>query len=97
MFPQACETREIHVPEKSCNLAPEELKLLPTELRVTLTDVEEVNTNLYQTSSSGVPVAHPILTPVLAVAPLTVSPVKGTPILNSVAPEQSSLPRGGNA
>jgi len=64
-------------------------------LRVTLTDVMEDNVKLYQTSSSGLPVAHPAGIPELAEAPLTVPVVFVTPNVKEVAPAHSSFVIGG--
>jgi len=71
--------------------------LPPIELRVTVILVVDDKVNLYQTSSSGVPVQVPIGIPVLALAALTVPLVLITPKVKTTAPPQSSLLGGGAA
>lgn len=98
VLPQANEENDkgLQVPDKSCTIAPDERRLTPILLRVTVMDVVDDNVNLYQTSSSGVPVQDPIGIPELAVAPLTVPLVLVTPKVKTVAPPQSSLLGGGS-
>ena len=85
------ENPEGQVPDKSCNIAPDELRLLSTELKVTVTLVIDDKVNLYQTSSSGVPVQVPKGIPELAVACLTEPLISITPKVKTVAPPQLSL------
>ena len=87
------EVNEPHAPEKACTLAPEVDKSPPIKLSVTVAVVAGA-VNLYQTSSSGVPVAQPVVIPVLSVAPQTVPELFVVPTVNEVAEEHSSLAGG---
>ena len=93
MLPHKIEVNEPHDPEKACTLAPEVDRFPPIELRVTVAVVAGA-VNLYQTSSSAVPVAQPAVTPVLSVAPQTVPALFVVPIVNDVADEHSSFDGG---
>ena len=62
-------------------------------LSVTIALVE-VAVNLYQTSSSGVPLAQPVGIPLLADAAQTVPELLVVPTVNVVAPEHSSFAGG---
>lgn len=97
VLPQVTETNEPQDPENSCSIAPEEFKLEPIVLRVTVIDFVEGKVNEYQTSSSGFPVAQPTGMLALAVALLTVPEGLVIPRISTVADPHSSLPGGGIA
>lgn len=74
-------------------MAPEEFRLEPIALKLTLKLVP-VGVNVYHTSSSGLPVAHPVETPPLADAFQTVPELLVVPLVRVIAPAQSSLAGG---
>ena len=94
VLPQAIDVNEPHVPENTWIIAPDVFRLVPTALNATL-KLDPVAVILYQTSSSGVPVAHPTGIPELALAAQTVPDELVTPLVNEVAPEHSSFPGNG--
>ena len=87
------EFNEPHVPEKACTLAPEVDRFPPVGFTVTVA-VDAGAVNLYQTSSSAVPVAQPVVIPVLSVAPHTVPELFVVPTVSEVAEEHSSFAGG---
>ena len=93
MLLQAIEVKEPHDSEKAWIRAPEVDKFPPIELSVTVAVVAGAE-NLYQTSSSAVPVAQPVVIPVLSVAPQTVPELFVVPTVSEVAVEHSSLAGG---
>ena len=76
-------------------MAPAELRLEPRLLRAIFT-FDDVAVNLYHTSSSGIPLAHPAGIAPLAVAPHTVPELFVVPTANVVAAEHSSFEGGGD-
>ena len=93
-MPQATEVRDPQLPENSCILVPEVLRFEAIEESVTVALVLGA-VYLYQTSSSGVPVAHPTGILALAEAFHTVPAVFATPLVSEIAPLQSSFAGGG--
>jgi len=95
VLPQAYEVNsEGHVPVNICIIAPDALKSEPTELK-SIVAMVVVAVNLYQTSSSGLPVAQPTGTLLLlAVAFQTVPDVLVTPFVRVTAFTQSSFDGG---
>jgi len=81
------------VPVNICIIAPDELKLDPTELK-SMDMIAAVAVNLYHTSSSGFPV-HPTGILLLAVAFQTVPELLVTPLVSVTAPAQLSFAGGG--
>jgi hypothetical protein len=94
VFPHTIEVNEPQVPENTWIIAPEVLRLVPIELNPTLKFAPET-VMLYQTSSSGVPVAHPVGIPELALAAQTVPDELITPLVNEVELEHSSFTGNG--
>ena len=95
VVPQAIEIKEPQLPLNTSIFGPEVVKSDPTEGSVTVKLFEKVDVViLYQTSSSGTPV-HPPVTPLVAVAFQTVPELLVTPLVNVVAPLQSSFDGGG--
>ena len=95
VVPHVYDDKEPQVPVNIWILVPDVVKSVPTELKLTVILVSKVEVvNLYHTSSSGVPVAHPTEMPELAVAPQTVPELFVVPLLSIVAPLQSSFDGG---
>ena len=95
VVPQATEASDPQLPLSTWILGPDVVKSDPVTGSVTVKLFENVEVViLYQTSSSGVPVAHPVGIPLLAVAFQTVPELLVTPLVSAVAPLQSSLDGG---
>jgi hypothetical protein len=74
-------------------MAPEELRLVPTLLN-DIVAIVPVEVNLYHTSSSGVPVAHPTGILLLVDAPHRVPELLAVPEVKAMAPVHSSFAGG---
>ena len=96
VLPQANDVREPQDPVNIWIIAPEVLRFvpIPVSAMVALTAPLGV-VYLYQTSSSGLPVAQPVGIPALAVANHTEPVALGTPLERVVAAAQSSFAGGG--
>jgi hypothetical protein len=72
-LPQATDVRDPHDPDSNCILDPDPVPvILPAILLNVIVGFVFVATNLYHTSSSGLPVQLPMGTPALVVAPVKV-------------------------
>jgi hypothetical protein len=71
-------------------MAPEAFRSVPIEVNVRVAETVAVAVNLYQTSSSGLPIAQPTGMPPLAVALHTV-PATGVAAVKVMAPAQLSF------
>ena len=95
VVPHANDVKEPQLPENTWTFAPDELRFVPMEVRLTAKLLEKVDVViLYHTSSSGVPVAQPTGIPELAVAFHTVPVLFVVPDVNAIALAQSSLDGG---
>ena len=94
VVPHATDVSEPQAPEKTWIIAPEEFRLDPIELSVTVA-LAAVAENEYQTSSPGFPVAQPTGMPLLADASHTEPELFVVPIVSAVAVAQSSFEGGG--
>lgn len=95
VVPQTTDVNEPQLPLNTWIFAPDDVKLAPIEVRLTARLFENVDVViLYQTSSSGSPVAQPTGMPPVAVAPQTVPELLIVPLVSAVAPLQSSLDGG---
>src|SRR5690242_386858 len=95
VVPQAIDVKVPQLPLNNWTLAPEVLKFAPIAERLIDRLFENVVVLiLYQTSSSGVPVAQSIGIPELALANHTVPALFVVPDVNAIAPGQSSFEGG---
>ena len=93
VVPQATEVKDPQLPENNCILAPDVARSVPIADRA-IDKLLPAGVNLYQTSSSGSPVAHPAATPVVWVANHTDPLLLVTPLDKFIAPAQLSLEGG---
>ena len=95
-MPQASDVKDPQLlPLNTWILGPDVFRSVPITGRLILRLFEKVEVEMvYQTSSSGVPVAQPTGIPLLAVALQTVPELFVTPLVSVTAPLQLSLAGG---